>query len=45
MLLLAASLAVRAPVSLGDVIAGTGERNAGFLVKPALRASGRRQFR
>ncbi len=44
MLRLAASLADRAPVSLGDAITGIDERNAGLLIKSVRHASGRRQF-
>jgi hypothetical protein len=44
MLRLAASLADQAPVSLGEAITGSDERNVGLLVKAILHASGRRQF-
>jgi hypothetical protein len=43
-LLLSASLADQAQVSLGDAITGIDDRNAGLLVKAVLHASGRRQF-
>ncbi|HEY4850177.1 MAG TPA: hypothetical protein VII22_05250 [Streptosporangiaceae bacterium] len=43
-LLLSASLADRAPVSLGDAITGIDDSNVGLLVKAVLHASGRRQF-
>jgi hypothetical protein len=43
-LLLPASLAGRAPVSLGDAITGIDDSNVGLLVKAVLHASGRRQF-
>jgi hypothetical protein len=43
MLRLAASLAGRAPVSLGEAITGI-DRNAGLLVMAIRHASGRRQF-
>jgi hypothetical protein len=42
-LLLSASLADRAPASLGDAITGIDDSNAGLLVKAVLHASGRRQ--
>jgi len=44
MLRLAASLAGRAHVSLGDAITGIDERNVGLLIKSVRHASGRRQF-
>ena len=44
MLRLAASLADRAPVSLGEAITGIDERNVGLLVRAILHASGQRQF-
>jgi hypothetical protein len=43
-LLLSASLADQAPVSLGDAITGIDTRNVGLLVKAVLHASGRQQF-
>jgi hypothetical protein len=43
-LLLSASLAGQAPVTLGDAITGIDDRNVGLLVKAVLHASGRRQF-
>jgi hypothetical protein len=43
-LLLPASLAGQAPVSLGDAITGIDTRNVGLLAKAVLHASGRRQF-
>jgi hypothetical protein len=43
-LLLSASLADQAPVTLGDAITGIDDRNVGLLVKAVLHASGRRQF-
>ena len=44
MLRLAASLAGRAPVILGDAITGLDDRNIQILVKAVLHASGQRQF-
>jgi C-terminal processing protease CtpA/Prc len=44
MLRLAASLADRAHVSLGDAITGIDEHNVGLLIKSVRHASGRRQF-
>lgn len=44
MLWLAASLADKAPVILGDVITGIDGRNTGLLVKAVLHASRQRQF-
>lgn len=44
MLRLAASLADRAPVSLGEAITGIDDRNVGLLVKAIHHAAGRRQF-
>jgi hypothetical protein len=44
MLRLAASLADRAHVSLGDAITGLGEHNVGLLIKSVRHASGQRQF-
>jgi len=44
MLRLAASLADRAHVSLGDAITGIDEHNVGLLIKWIRHASGRRQF-
>jgi len=44
MLHLAASLADRAPVSLGEAVAGIDDRNVGLLVNAIRHASGRRQF-
>lgn len=44
MLRLAASLADRASVSLGEAITGIDDRNVGLLVMAVLHASGRRQF-
>jgi hypothetical protein len=44
MLRLAASLADRAPVHLGDAITGIDERNLAILIDAVLHASGRRQF-
>ena len=44
MLRLAASLADRAPVSLGEAIAGIDDRNVGLLVKAIHHASRQRQF-
>ena len=44
MLHLAASLADRAPVSLGEAVTGIDERNVGLLVRAIHHASGRRQF-
>jgi hypothetical protein len=43
-LLLSASLADQAPVSLGDAITGIDDSSVGLLVKAVLHASGRRQF-
>jgi hypothetical protein len=44
MLCLAASLADRAPVSLGEAITGIDDRNVALLVKAVHHAAGRRQF-
>lgn len=44
MLQLAASLAGRSLVILGDAVTSIDDRSAGFLVKAVLHASGRRQF-
>ena len=44
MLHLAASLADRAPVSLGEAVTGIDDRNVGLLVTAVRHASGRRQF-
>lgn len=44
MLMLAASLAGRAPVILGDAITGLDDTNTGLLVEAVLHASGQRQF-
>jgi C-terminal processing protease CtpA/Prc len=44
MLRLAASLADRAHVSLGDAITGIDGHNVGLLIKSVRHASGRRQF-
>ncbi len=44
MLRLAASLADRAPVSLGEAVTGIDDRNVGLLVMAIRHASGRRQF-
>ena len=44
MLRLAASLADRAPISLGEAITGIDDRNVGLLIKAIRHASGRRQF-
>ncbi len=44
MLHLAASLADRAPVSLGEAVTGIDDRNVGLLVMAIRHASGRRQF-
>jgi hypothetical protein len=37
-------LADQAPVGLGEVVTGIGDRNVGLLVMAVLHASGRRQF-
>jgi hypothetical protein len=44
MLHLAASLADRVPVSLGEAVTGIDDRNVGLLVMAIRHASGRRQF-
>ena len=44
MLRLAASLADRAPVSLGDAVTGIDDRNLAILIDAVRHASGRRQF-
>jgi hypothetical protein len=44
MLYLAASLADRAPVSLGEAVAGIDDRNVDLLLRAIRHAAGRREF-